>query len=477
MKRLVGDRSGTNTPDSCAVVAADGKPVRRSRAAAAAIAAAAESKFDKFPNFDNASPAEPSTPAAAARVGLAEARELHREGRDEEAVDILVEWLDGPVPSARDIELNDLRQAMVALGCWLCNTLATRHLHARRVARAFGYTTTCERWLGLRQASADDGSAEEMWARLRYDRALNAAELAQSSGDRNKAIELLRVCERLQSAVPSLPDPEAGHLCLAEILLQSGRPAEAATAAVRAMQLLRKQPVEDEERKVYGLLFALSLEQAALAALGTAASGPPPLRALRCLPDAEAAWALTKQSEEGATPGVEAARALLVEMRTVHGRLLQQASSAHSAAHSAARSQSAPWLPVPSTIVPTLASTAPASMQKHQKRPGTSPSKPHAGASGTEERVAAKAKSAAKRANHLHEEMRRLQSQMRESTSSAVLPEQLDPAERDLAASWGSSLAASDGFAAKPDKRAGSGGKSVNPGKRREHKNRAAEET
>merc|ERR1740117_677145 len=122
---------------------------------------------------------------------------------------------------------------------------------------------------------------------------------------------------------PSLPDPEAAHLCLAEVLLASGRYPEAATAAVRAMQLLRRQPVDDEERKIYGLLFALSLEQAALAATVPIDKGLPPLRALRCLPDAEAAWTLTKPSDEGSTPGMDAARALLSEMRSVHGRLLQ----------------------------------------------------------------------------------------------------------------------------------------------------------
>lgn len=315
---------------AAAVSSSTGVPrqLPRSRAAAAALAnAGAEHSVSQV--------------VAAARKALADAREMHKKGRDEEAVDMLVEWLDGPPADPRDAEMQELLQAMVALGCWLCNTLATRHLHARRVARAFGYTTTCERWLALRRIGKDDSGSEEMWARLQYDRALNAAELAQSSGDRPKAIWLLRECEHLQVAVPSLPDPEATHLCLAEVLLQSGRYAEAVTAAVRATQLLRKQAVDDEERKIYGLLFAISLEQAALCAMGaTAGSGPPPLRALRCLADAEAAWALVKPASEGEpSPGIEAARALLMEMRAVHEKILQQAQAAHNVALSTAQAK------------------------------------------------------------------------------------------------------------------------------------------
>jgi len=230
---------------------------------------------------------------------------------------------------------------------------------------------------------------------------------AQSSGDRQKAIALLRECERLQSSAPSLPDPEAAHLCLAEVLLEAGRHAEAATAAVRATQLLRKQPVDDEERKVYGLLFALSLEQAALAAMGMTGFGPPPLRALRCLPDAEAAWALTKhsESEEGPTPGVDAARALLRDMRTVHGRVLQTAAAAHNAAH-AAHSQSVPRLPFAN------AALAPAPEPK-QQRPWTSPSKPAHPLDSTGRRIPG-----VTRQKQLQEEMKRLQNQLRASTDS-----------------------------------------------------------
>jgi len=352
------------------------------------------------------STAAASTPTALARLSLTEARECHGDGRDEEAVDILVEWLDA-YPTSQDAELRELLQAMVALGCWLCNNLATRHLFARRVARAFGYTTTCERWLCLREVPVNHSKDAEMWARLQYDCALNAAELAQSSGDRLKAVALLRECERLQASAPSLPDPEAAHLCLAEVLLESGRNAEAATAAVRAMQILRKQPVEDEERKVYGLLFALSLEQAALAAAGTAGMGPPPIRALRCLPDAEAVWSLAKhsESEEGGTPGSDASRVLLGEMRTVHGRLLQQAAKAHSEAHEAhsksPEAKRAHRLPAAGATI----KIAP----KEMNRPGTSPSKPC---------EAASRKAAEKRQKHIPEEMRRLQNQLRTSTEA-----------------------------------------------------------
>lgn len=316
-----------------------------------------------------------STAAGAARSGLAAARELHRDGRDEEAVDILVEWLDSPPPTTHDDELNDLLQAMVALGCWLCNTLATRHLHARRVARAFGYTRTCERWLSLRQATLEDDSSAEMWARLRYDRALNAAELAQSSGDRPKAVAALRECERLQAATPSLPDPEAVQLCLAEVLLQSGRRAEAVAAANLAMEYLRRQTPHTDERKVYSLLFAFSLEQAALAGMPAAGgAGPPPMRALRCLPEAEAAWAMA--SCEGPSPGFDAARQLLAEMRNTHERIMQQASVAQTAAHNAARAHSAPRLPIAgATSGTSLPSGGPV---PQQRRPWTSPSNPSA---------------------------------------------------------------------------------------------------
>jgi len=444
VKRLVNDRSGGAVASDTVAAANDGvavvvngnaaaRPCPRSRAAAAALANAAE-RADMSAQLDDSIPAAPSTPAAAARWGLAEARQLHREGRDEEGVDILVEWLDGPAPSPHDAEMQELQQAMVALGCWLCNTLATRHLHARRVARAFGYTTTCERWLGLRQVAPDDSSSEEMWARLQYDRALNGAELAQSSGDRPKAICLLRECERLQAAVPSLPDPEATHLCLAEVLLQSGRHAEAATAAVCATQLLRKQAVDDEERKIYGLLFAISLEQAALAAMGSGAgSAPPPLRALRCLADAEAAWALVKPSllpsgSAGATPGIEAARALLLEMRAVHARLLQRATTAHTAAHTMALSQSAPRLTIAET---TAEMTAPnlhhlldgnacvtqrkKSKDKKKSSMG-SPSKALLNAASLEQRDMRMKKGMA-RHKEIQEDVKQLQQQMRSTCS------------------------------------------------------------
>lgn len=410
VKRLVGDRSGGNMVKKDPAA----RPLPRSRAAAAAIAASGHQQGPP----EVIAPSQPtSSPSAtAARAALADARELHREGRDEEAVDVLVEWLDGPAPeSGQDLEMKDLSQAMVALGCWLCNNLATRHLHVRRVARAFGYTTTCERWLALRQASWQDGGSEDMWARLRYDRALNAAELAQSSGDRAKAIILLRECERLQETVPSLPDPEAPHLCLAEVLLQSGRLAEAATAAVHAMKLLRSQPIDDEERKVYGLLFALSLEQAALAAMATPSSGPPRLRALRCLPDAEATWALTAQCDEGSeSQGVQAARALLQEMRNVHGRLLQQAANAHSAAH--AEAQRRPW-------------TSPAAISVHEHRLPTSPSK--------QKRLGPVA--AAAKHKQLQEDLKKLQRKMRSfSPTNGNAPDlfpEADPASHTVSSS------------------------------------------
>lgn len=275
------------------------------------------------------------------RIALSEARELHRDGRDEEAVDILVEWLDQPLPESLARDMHALHQAMIALGCWLCNSLATRHLHARRVARAFGYTRTCERWLAQREV-VPDGSTE-IWARLQYDRALNAAELAQSSGDQVKAIAMLRECETLQAVSPSLPDPEAIHLCLAEVLMQCGRNAEAAAAAVCATDILRQPNLEDD-RKVYALLFALSLEQAALARI----DGPVPARALKCFTDAEAIWTEVAGGCSWATSasaGAQAIHALLMEMKSTHDSLLPRfnaSGSAYDCKRRIPRSSSAP---------------------------------------------------------------------------------------------------------------------------------------
>lgn len=306
-----------------------------------------------------------------ARPALAAARELHREGRDEEAIDVLVEWLDagGPSPPSsptegqviseqfsEDPDFVEVHQAMIALGCWLCNTLSTRHLHARRVARAFGYTRTCERWL----AKVKDNTNGEMWLRLRYDRALNAAELAQSSDDQPKAIVMLHECERLQAKMQAPPNPEAVHLCLAEVLQQSGQYVEAANAAAQAIDLLRQQNVEGNERKVYSLVFALSLEQAALASLAgiplanapapsgsesgltptdnTVVRAPPPVaatppvRAMRCLSEAEAAWTMNIGADAGPINAAsDAVRGLLAQMRYVHRDLVMAAAASQTA--------------------------------------------------------------------------------------------------------------------------------------------------
>jgi len=261
-----------------------------------------------------------------AEAALSTARNMHQQDRDEDAVEILAEWLNeagraGPVgPDAVRIQ-----QAMIALGCWLCNRLATKHLHARRVARAFGHTRVCQRWLAMRvdpQAlggRTDHGTAQ-MWLQLEFDCTLNSAELANASDDGEGAIAALANCQDLSEGMDFRPDPEAVHLCLAEVLLRAGRHAEAAISARHASNLLRAQQIPGDGRKLYSLLFALSLEQSALSTLSDLPGLPPLRRSLLCLQDAEAAW------HEGGYDAIDPGppQALLERMRTVHAHLLSR---------------------------------------------------------------------------------------------------------------------------------------------------------
>lgn len=267
------------------------------------------------------------------RPVLARARDLHREGQHEDAVDLLVEWLDKDKISADDLESADVvqvHQAMLALGCWSCNILSTVHLCERRVARAFGYTRTCQRWLGLHMHSVEKSENSAMWLRLRFDCALNAAELAQSSGDYPGAVGILRVCERLQDVMDAPNQPEVVHLCLAEALLQSGCSFEAIQEAQCAAEVLRLQQGSDDRRKIYSLVFALSLEQAAMCLqVGLRPECKPPVRALHCLTEAEeiaepllSFHGQSLAQDEAAVMG-DACRVLLEQMRHVHCKLME----------------------------------------------------------------------------------------------------------------------------------------------------------
>jgi len=276
-------------------------------------------------------PSQPERdPVLHAKSLLAKAQHFHRRGQDEDAVELIMEWLDRSGGAeigvsagweAEDGEMVAVQQAMVALGCWLCNALATGHLIARRVARAFGYTRACQRWLALQRPPGHGERPSEMWLRLRFDQALNAAELAQTSDDLPTVVAMLRECERLQAFMEAPAEAEAVHICLAEALLRGCCFAEAARAAQAAAALLgpQQRPGAEGARKVYSMLFALSLEQSALGAL-EGPERPPPERALQCLPDAEAAWLLG--SSGGPSPADEASLALLERMSRAHCELV-----------------------------------------------------------------------------------------------------------------------------------------------------------
>lgn len=268
-----------------------------------------------------------------ARAVLAEARQLHRSDKSEDAVEMLVAWLDTPgsaaiASAAADNETLAIFQAMLTLGCWLCNLLATRHLQCRRVARAFGYTRTCERWLAARASGIVSQDNDEIWLRLHFDCLLNSAELAQISDDSSKALSCLKECEKVQKVMSKHSDPEAVYLCQAEVLLNLKRFQEAATAAARAAEVLKpQQQPSGGEKKAYSLIVALSLEQAALIALG-GHTGPIPARALRCTAEAQSAWLLS--NFEPNTPGCMAAQALLAQMRTLHNQIQTSTSTSGS---------------------------------------------------------------------------------------------------------------------------------------------------
>jgi len=314
---------------------------------------------------------EPRSSATApllerSRAALGAARQAHKEGRDVEAVETLAGWLDpgslfGQLSRRQEMQDPDVVkvvEAMVALGCWLCNAIATRHLHRRQVARAFSFTRTCERWLALRS-----GPSDRMWLKLRFDCSLNAAELAQCSDDTPQAIVRLRECERLQRAMQDPPEPEAVHICLAEVLLKTGQHAEAAGAAQRAEAALRPQQGGADERKRYSLLFALAMEQSALGALSRAAGfrGFAAERALQCLPDAEMLWFAapsTAAAAAGKPPAGQAAGAcheLLARMRRLHHELLLN-QQAHGSGHGGPAAQDVQpnsWRPLDSAMSST----------------------------------------------------------------------------------------------------------------------------
>lgn len=250
-----------------------------------------------------------------AREALIAAREAQREGREVEGVEALATWLNAPNVEKESGELADVIQAMVALGCWLCNAVATRHLHKRQVARAFTFTRTCQRWLALRR-----GEPDEMWLKLKFDCYFNGAELAQTSGDTARAVLLLRECAKLQAAMQEVPAPEAVYICLAEVHLKCGDHEAAASAAQSASDSLKSQEIGGDERKRYSLVFSLALEQSALVVLCRKGQAVASERALRCLPDAEATWFVQPEGSEG--PGDDACRVLLGQMRKVHHDLL-----------------------------------------------------------------------------------------------------------------------------------------------------------
>eukprot|EP00929_Paragymnodinium_shiwhaense_P120275 TRINITY_DN92203_c0_g1_i1.p1 TRINITY_DN92203_c0_g1~~TRINITY_DN92203_c0_g1_i1.p1 ORF type:complete len:469 (+),score=74.43 TRINITY_DN92203_c0_g1_i1:126-1532(+) len=285
------------------------------------------------------------------RSSLADARELHRSGKDEEALEKLAPWLEKleretteaarttphgkqRSPVAAEASVLTVQQAMLALGCWLCNACATRHLQAGRVARAFGFTHLCERWLDLRKPelggkALGDQSGEDMWLRLLYDCSLNSADLAQASEDVQATTAALRTCEKLLGLATDLPDPEAVHMHLAEALMQEGDFAEAAMSARRAHEVLSVQALqadcaddEDSLRRVCSILYALSLEQMALS--NTSGPGlPPPSRSLKCFLEAERIWFQrtdgAPKADGNSQSGAEAAASsLLARMRQTH---------------------------------------------------------------------------------------------------------------------------------------------------------------
>lgn len=249
---------------------------------------------------------------AQARSALAHARDLHQQGEEEDVVEVLIEWLDQKKQWLDTPDMHTVHQAMVALGCRACNLAATQHLQARQVARAFGYTRTCERWLALRMRDTGSEPGSDMWLRLEFDLNFNSAELAKSSGDLVRAASLLQTCERLQGKLPHTSVPEAVHLCLAEVLQQIGQPAQAAVQAGRAVRILQQQWSVGTP-KLFSLVFALSLEQVTLASVGS--DLPPPPRAFDCLADAETA------AYQGLSPELESVQPLLAKMRQVHQEL------------------------------------------------------------------------------------------------------------------------------------------------------------
>jgi len=281
-----------------------------------------------------------------ARIALSRARQLHKEGLDEQAVAVLSELLNASVSDCSlggrrnsddrvpqewtqmapciDSSCAGVLLAMAALGCFICNSLAAKLMKTRAVARAFRFTVLCERWLLLQDylqtECADSEDGEQMWLRLRFDNTLNTAELAQASDDLPKALTALRDCERIQEEVFVPPDPEAVHLCLAEVLLVQGIPTEAALSAARAIEILSSERHESE-RKAFSLFFALSLEQAALVAINTPQSLQTAV--LQCFPSA----LRLVENAEGSIMRSNGMRDLWARMQGIHWTLTVKPNS------------------------------------------------------------------------------------------------------------------------------------------------------
>lgn len=262
-----------------------------------------------------------------ARTALADAKKLlKKQGQEARVVDLLVRYLESCGISGASGEgsqegdaadLVAFQQDIIALCCWLCNSLATQYLRTSKVARAFACTRTCEKWLKFRRVRCDDD-----WLRLRFDCAFNAAELAKASDDLPQAVKKLWLCARLQSSMRKPANPEIVHISLSETLLQCESFAEAAQIAHNAVEILKCQQIDKDERKRYALLFALTLEQASLSSLDFSPGSGAPERAMACLAEAEMASFRAPCDEP--TPVDEAARALLEQMRRLHCQLLDR---------------------------------------------------------------------------------------------------------------------------------------------------------
>lgn len=250
-------------------------------------------------------------------------------GRMMDGVQILVHWLEvcektgkffePPSHAKGNAESDDLfrvQQKILSFCCCLCNELAAGHIKKCEVENAWICTWMCEKWL-----SFNKGPDDENWLGVRFDCAFNAAELAMTKNDVECAVQHLRMCESLQENMANPHCVESIHICLAEALLRSGQFDEASASARTAVKLARR--TTQDERKRYAVIFALTLEQAALSSSFAQNGNQLVLdRALGCLPEAESVvfvWA-----SEQATPVDEATQSLLEQMRRFHYDLLHR---------------------------------------------------------------------------------------------------------------------------------------------------------